>query len=162
MQLELLTTFLYLIPAYISNSSCALAVKIPFVKKHNKPIHPKLLGTHKTWAGLILGTLIGTILGFAIYIFTEFGSFTLAFLGAFGALIGDSIKSFFKRRLNIASGQPFIPFDQIDLVVGSLILQSVITPIPNYVIVLGLLITPILHLGSNIIAYKLKLKEVWW
>lgn len=159
---DILTTFLYLAPAYISNTSCALIVQVHLIKKYNKPINNKFLGSHKTWGGLILGTLIGTACGYCIYLFNDFGSIWLAFFGAFGALLGDSVKSYFKRLLQIQAGQPFFPFDQIDLVIGSLILQSLLMPIPNSVIILGLIITPILHVSTNIIAYKLKLKNVWW
>ena len=36
------------------------------------------------------------------------------------ALLGDLLKSFFKRRLTIAPGRPWIPFDEIDWVAGAL------------------------------------------
>jgi hypothetical protein len=40
----------------------------------------------------------------------------------FGAVAGDAAKSFFKRRLAIAPGSPWIPFDQLDFAVGALVL----------------------------------------
>ena len=72
------------------------------------------------------------------------------------------IKSFFKRRIGIKRGQPWPPFDQLDFLTGGILLYS-LTSIPDSRIVLILyMITPIGHLISNIIAYNLKLKNVWW
>lgn len=34
----------------------------------------------------------------------------------------DSVKSFVKRRVGIAPGEPGIPFDQLDFVIGALVL----------------------------------------
>jgi CDP-2,3-bis-(O-geranylgeranyl)-sn-glycerol synthase len=37
-------------------------------------------------------------------------------------MAGDAVKSFLKRRAGIRPGRPWIPFDQIDFVVGELVL----------------------------------------
>jgi len=39
-----------------------------------------------------------------------------------GAMAGDSTKSFFKRRTDIPPGEPWIPFDQVDFLLGALVL----------------------------------------
>ena len=41
----------------------------------------------------------------------------------FGALTGDAIKSFFKRRVNIPPGVSWFPFDQIDYIIGGIALS---------------------------------------
>lgn len=94
----------------------------------------RLLGDHKTVSGLVLGLLAGGLTGWIQHL--AYGSSTLqsislisyasvfvslyigVLLGA-GVLTGDAIKSFIKRRLRIAPGQPWIPFDQIDFVLGA-------------------------------------------
>jgi CDP-2,3-bis-(O-geranylgeranyl)-sn-glycerol synthase len=38
-----------------------------------------------------------------------------------GAIAGDLLKSFFKRRFNISSGRSWIPFDQVDYLLGGLL-----------------------------------------
>ena len=38
-------------------------------------------------------------------------------------MAGDSIKSFFKRRAGIAPGESWMPADQLDFVVGALVLM---------------------------------------
>ena len=86
----------------------------------------------------------------------------LSFYLGLGALLGDLVKSFFKRKIGIKSGEPWIIFDQIDYVIGGLIFGSVMV-IPGIELIITLLIiSPLFSLGANIIAYKLKIKKVWW
>jgi len=102
----------------------------------------RVLGDHKTWRGLVVGVLAGA-LTFALQqaIFRAGWLQALALLdydacsplpGAllgFGALLGDAVKSFFKRGLGIAPGGTWIPFDQLDFLVGAwLCVLPVVTP----------------------------------
>ncbi len=76
--------------------------KITFMDKH------PLLGSHKTLGGFISGIAAGGICAF----FSGFpagigiGAGTLA-------MLGDSISSFIKRRLNLPEGKDIFPLDQI-------------------------------------------------
>jgi CDP-2,3-bis-(O-geranylgeranyl)-sn-glycerol synthase len=79
-----------------------------------------------------------------------------------GAIIGDSVKSFFKRQFNVAPGSSWVPFDQIDYILGGLIfslpyssayLISTFPYIETFVIWVGL------HFISTFVGYKLKLKS---
>jgi CDP-2,3-bis-(O-geranylgeranyl)-sn-glycerol synthase len=80
----------------------------------------------------------------------------------FGALAGDSIKSFFKRRLGFAPGKAWVPFDQLDFIVGGLTLTSLYV-FPGWAAVsVLLLLTPALHYLTNWTAYKIGLKDVPW
>lgn len=89
-----------------------------------------------------------------------------------GAIAGDAIKSFFKRRLNRKPGAPFFPFDQLDFVIGALLSlipfyifdsQSFFTsPFQLSILLTLLILTPLLHLLTNLLAYALGLKKVWW
>jgi CDP-2,3-bis-(O-geranylgeranyl)-sn-glycerol synthase len=94
--------------------------------------------------------------------YTFYNSVLIGFLLGFGALLGDSIKSFFKRQLSIKPGRPFPVFDQIDYVLGSLLLVLTSVNLSWQIIVIILLISPLLPIIANIIAYSLKLKKVWW
>jgi len=72
------------------------------------------------------------------------------------------IKSFFKRRISIPSGKPWIVFDQIDYSVGALLLAIIIfVPSLNHIITI-IIISSVFAFGSNVIAYFLGLKKVWW
>jgi CDP-2,3-bis-(O-geranylgeranyl)-sn-glycerol synthase len=85
----------------------------------------------------------------------------LGFLMGLGEGFGDVIKSFIKRRLNIGSGKPFIPFDQMSFL-GALLL-SLIFYVPSGGHILAIIvISPLLPVIANIVAYNLGWKKVWW
>jgi CDP-2,3-bis-(O-geranylgeranyl)-sn-glycerol synthase len=44
---------------------------------------------------------------------------------SFGAIFGDLIESFIKRRLKIPSGAPFTPRDQTDYIVGMIVFSYI-------------------------------------
>lgn len=80
-----------------------------------------------------------------------------------GAILGDLIESFIKRRLKIKSGKSWPVFDQVDFIIGAWFVMIIIYPLIDWkYFFIALIITPLLHLLSNVIAYKLKLKKVWW
>ena len=92
----------------------------------------------------------------------------------FMALVGDAVKSYFKRRRKIARGGSWFPFDQLDFVVFGLLgilLASPLLPagwavhayfLDWVVLVTLLVLTPALHLLVNRIGYWLGLKDVPW
>jgi len=84
------------------------------------------------------------------------------FLLSFGALIGDLIGSFIKRRLDLQRGQPAPVLDQSDFVIGALIFSFVEYIPPIEIILILLVLTPMIHLLANMIGYKLKLKREPW
>lgn len=171
----LILSSLYLfLPAYFANMCPVFAsrLKLPF----GKPISEKLFGSHKTYRGFLagfIGALIILIIQKTIFDLGFLHSISLldykllnllpyALAMGIGALIGDVGKSFVKRRLKIAPGEAFIPFDQIDFIIASTVFLMPIYIMPLKIFIIALLITPILHLMANIVAYKLKLKEVWY
>jgi len=134
----------------------------------------RLLGDHKTIRGFIVGWLAALIFVLVqAYIYDQsstvrdwypidFSDFNLvlwATLLSLGALGGDLVKSFFKRRLNIAPGKPWVPFDQTDYVAGTLLasLAVIVLPLRYYLIaaVLGLVLHPI----STFLGWIFKLKD---
>ncbi len=101
----------------------------------------------------------------------------IALFGAivgFMALLGDAVKSYFKRRTGRARGSPWVPFDQLDFVVSGLIGMALASPLladgwvaaallDDWVVLATLVaLTPLLHFLVNVIGYALKLKEVPW
>lgn len=85
-----------------------------------------------------------------------------AFLLALGGLTGDLIGSFIKRRLNLERGRPAPLIDQLDFICFALLFGYFITPISVEYIIILIVLTPVIHLIANIIAYYLKLKSVPW
>ena len=168
-----------ILPAYVANASAVLiggGIPIDFNKKwRGKPI----FGKGKTWRGFFGGAAIGIVFGMIMNFFKQFdGKYSIFIISSlsFGALIGDLIKSFIKRRIGKKQGEKWIIADQIDFLLGaflfSYIMSIILQPylhenwfLKNFKIwhILFLLFfTPILHLVTNIMAYLFKYKEVPW
>ena len=78
------------------------------------------------------------------------------------ALIGDLIESFFKRQLNIKPGNKFIPFDQIDWVIGSSIILIFFEYISLKESLIAILLFFILHIVTKHIGFYLNLDNKKW
>ena len=187
--------FWLILPAYIANASAKLfggGTPIDFGKKCKDG--KRILGDGKTWRGLIIGTLIGMIGGFglsigAFYInqvapsyitvsnFLEFPlMIPIIFSICFGALIGDIIESYFKRRVGRDRGQDWIPFDQLDFILGVLFFSFLMAGLLHLLGLTGnnwffdnfgawhvlilLIFTPFFHLLSNFIHKKIEAKKL--
>ena len=119
------SSILILLPAMIANMTPVLLK----IKYWNTPINESTFGKNKTWRGF-LGAIITGILSFLvlvkfnIIIFPGDLSFIIfvGFLFGFGAIGGDLIKSFLKRKIGIPPGESWLPWDQIDYVLGMIIL----------------------------------------
>ncbi len=162
----ILSTILFMLPAYLANMSPVLFSKL-FKKKY--PIdfgkslgRERILGEGKTWNGIFIGVLIGSLTGYVISLFWPEMSLTLAVMLSLGALTGDVIKSFFKRRIGIKSGGIMPLADQLDFVLGAFAFAAILKIFNWRYFVIALIITPLLHLITNVIGYKLRLKKVWW
>ena len=80
----------------------------------------------------------------------------------FGALAGDLVKSFFKRRIGINPGAKFIPFDQTDFVVGALVFIMPIFDLTLEIFFASLLLSFILDIIVNHAAFYLKIRNEKW
>jgi len=167
-ELIILTIILYTIPLYIANAAPVLFQgKIP-VDLGASIRGKRVLGDGKTFSGALAGIAAGSLAGLIIalafpQILTQFPLyFPLAVTLSFGAIIGDMVKSFFKRRLGIASGAKWFLADQLDFVVGGLLFSFLIRFPEAEVVLVLLLATVFIHIATNFAAFKLKLKKVPW
>ena len=140
----------------------------------NKPINEKRFGTNKTWRGIIVATIFGGIVfilqkyfhsrGFQSLSLIDYSDFSIlfGFILGFGAIMGDLIKSYYKRKAGIPPGKPWIPYDQLDFVLGGLILGLFFYVPPANVILVLFVVSPILHLGINFIGYLFGINESKW
>ena len=176
----------FMLPAYLANvSALAFGGGLPVDFKVNFTDGRRLLGDGVTWRGTIIGILIGTGIAaiqgliFMYYgdIFTllpgwvtiegliphNFGEWILLGLAlSGGALIGDAVGSFIKRRMNVGRGEPAPVLDQLDFVIGALLFASLVVTIPIALIILIIILSAFLHLAANIIAYFTGVKDVWY
>jgi CDP-2,3-bis-(O-geranylgeranyl)-sn-glycerol synthase len=112
---DVIAAFWLFLPAGIANSVPVILTKLLGA---GRAVDERLFGAHKTWQGLIGGTVAGVVC-FALQKTLRsvdapwlFGIFISA-----GALFGDLVKSLIKRRLRIVPGRSWFPFDQLDFIV---------------------------------------------
>ncbi|MFX0006544.1 MAG: CDP-2,3-bis-(O-geranylgeranyl)-sn-glycerol synthase [Promethearchaeota archaeon] len=91
-------------------------------------------------------------------------------LASYGAVLGDLIGSFLKRRFNIKSGEPFWIIDQLDFALVALLFIAIpgfIAPnlffLPDpFIIIFLIILTPAVSVIANTVAYVIGLKDVPW
>jgi CDP-2,3-bis-(O-geranylgeranyl)-sn-glycerol synthase len=177
MLLELVAVaFWAMLPAYVPNNVAVLAGGGAPIDSGRTMGGRRLLGDGKTWRGTAVGTLAGFVLaqaltalapvvlrttGVAVPTFPVTAAFGLAF----GAMLGDIAASFLKRRTGRERGASFPVVDQLDFVAGALGCAALLDfawfsttfslPVLGVVVVL----TPVLHVATNVVAYVLGLKD---
>lgn len=165
-----------LIPAGFANMSAVAAVRL--FPRCNYPADlyktfrkKRIFGEHKTLRGLIAGVIIGEVVYlvqlYILHIFPEFrniaiipvssGLWWLGFIMGLGALCGDMVKSFFKRQVGILPGKYWIPFDQIDWIVGSLLLSAPFISLTLSYVFTACLFGFFLSIMVKFIGYRLKI-----
>ena len=178
----------YLLPAALGNhnASCGQSLWLPeiakkYLAKLAVPIDSgakwrgaEILGKNKTWRGLVVGVVTGIIVsGIQAILFLnidffrnntliDYGRvnfFLFGFLMGGGALFGDLVKSFIKRRLARSPGKPWFPWDQLDWIAGAMIASSPFyAPSPMVAAVTAVLYVSV-HLCSDRIVYHMGIKK---
>ncbi len=159
----LIEAFLYILPAYIANCSAVIFGGGKPLDNNKKYKGKRILGDGKTIKGTVFGITCGFLTGLVITLATRNTIFLgLGLLVSIGAISGDIIASFFKRRIGVNRGGPVPLLDQLDFVFGALILGSILK-IPSLWAFLAIIIfTPSIHLTTNLIAYYIGLKKDPW
>jgi CDP-2,3-bis-(O-geranylgeranyl)-sn-glycerol synthase len=191
--LIIVQAFWIVIPIYVANASAVIVgggTPIDFGRTWKDG--RRILGDGKTWRGLFTGTFLGVTAGFGLAVVASYLSASpYSFLAltnfegfplmipllislCFGALLGDIIESFFKRRIGKDRGQDWIPFDQLDFIVGALLFSFLTSEllyllqvthdhwffvhITSWHILVLLLVTPFIHISANFLFRKMKKK----
>ena len=171
--------FWFIIPAYAANG-------IPPFARGKRPLDfgkswkgKRIFGEGKTIEGTIAGFFGGLVWGYILMLFQSYVqinqgvsinqdiglvvmNWPLIVLITIGALLGDIIGSFAKRRLDLSRGAQFPFVDQLGFAVVAIIIAS-----PIYVVQIGSIVfiivsTAFVHMFGNYIAFKTKLKNVPW
>lgn len=178
MLILILKSLWFILPAGLANSGASLGRFIPFLAQpvdFNKTLGGKpIFGVNKTYKGLVLGIITGTFVFllqkefYGYQFFKDISLFdyskTSPWIGlalASGAILGDLMASFFKRRFNKNPGQTWFPWDQIDWVIGAFILTIPFIQIPINVILTTFILGLILHILTKIIGYWMGLEKSW-
>lgn len=179
---DILFALWFFLPAGIANLVPVFAAHIPVIKKFEAPIDggltfrgKRVFGSHKTWRGMIVGIIAGTlVLWLQQFLFTEFSwirsfasevdyrhlpTLIMGPLFAIGALGGDAIESFFKRQRGIAPGKGWFPFDQTDFIIGGAIATMPFVQLSIWHYLWLLILWLGVHVISTVIGYFLGLKD---
>ncbi len=175
----LITAFWLMLPAYIPNNCAALfGGGTPLDGGRIFQDGRRTLGDGKTFRGTFAGTVCGVLVGLlqnqiAPHLgLPTFGSgyeqIPILLALSLGAMLGDIVAAFFKRRMGLQRGAPLFIIDQLDFVFGAWLAAILIAPqwfdqhFTINIVIIVLIITPILHRASNIIGYKMGAKREPW
>ena len=175
----IVVAFWAMLPAYVPNNAAVLFGGGRPIDGGRTWGDSRLLGDGKTWRGTAGGTAAGVALALALNAIRpaaadalaaslpEFPVIAAVTLAA-GAMAGDITASFIKRRSGRERGAAFPGLDQLDFVVGALVPTAVLVPswfggtFTGPVLAVVLVLTPVLHVGTNVLAYYLGLKDEPW
>lgn len=160
---EIILTYL---PAMVANMAPIIAHRVGVFLWLDRPINTRLFGAHKTVRGFVTGVGAGAMTAACMSFFIDTsvytsltGATTFGAVTGFGALLGDSVKSFFKRRKNISSGTSWIPFDQIDFVLGATLFGLFFIRIPIVIVVTALVIVGCASYIVSVVGVALHIKR---
>ncbi len=179
---DILFALWFLLPAAMANVSPILTNKIPGFKDWQTPIDGgrmyhgmPLLGPHKTWRGLVSGIIMATIVLWLQQLlvartawaetlagsvdYKQLPTLILGPLFGLGAIGGDAIESFFKRRLRIPSGHSWIPLDQLDYSIGGILVSLPFVILRPALYAWMLVLYFVIHLGSSYLGWRTGFKE---
>jgi CDP-2,3-bis-(O-geranylgeranyl)-sn-glycerol synthase len=165
--LDRLIQLVYLMaPAYVANMTPPF---VRFWRGWNRPIHERWFGSHKT--------VVGAAAGIALALATAAVQSMIAWEGSLvpsdrwllvgsllgcGAMGGDVVKSWFKRRLRIPPGGRWVPFDQLDFVIGALLLIWPLASIGLADAAVILAVSFVGDLAVNRVAFWLGIRSAPW
>jgi CDP-2,3-bis-(O-geranylgeranyl)-sn-glycerol synthase len=170
---DIVYAFYYILPAYVANA-------VPVIFGGGYPLDAgklfwdgkPMFGSNKTVRGFFAGLLVGTFAGFVLSSLYQLDGFPqdllfqynilLGFTLSLGALTGDLLHSFIKRRIDISPGSPLPVADQLDFALGALLFSVLVYPPPLHIAVIILVVTPPIHLSTNFLAYLIGAKKTPW
>ena len=120
-----------------------------------------VFGSHKTVRGVLAGVIAGSLVGLGESLVDPrlvLGGIMIAL----GSVIGDLFGAFIKRRFRVEPGRAFPVLDQLDFILGGLLLGYVFFPVSLISAVLVVVVTPPIHLATNYGAFLLGIKKTRW
>jgi CDP-2,3-bis-(O-geranylgeranyl)-sn-glycerol synthase len=178
---KILETLWFYLPASTATMAPVIVHRLNLFPSLFKPIDGgltwkgiRLFGDHKTVRGTLAGFIAALLTGWVQYELSEQPFFTdisllnystikfsiaqAAILGV-GALLGDILKSFFKRRVRIAPGAGLPVFDQIDYIIGASLAALYFNVITISHVALAVIILGFGSHLTSVIGVRLHIKE---
>ncbi|MCD4760456.1 CDP-archaeol synthase [bacterium] len=131
----------------------------------------RFFGDHKTFRGFFFGILSAVLfvhfqkaiypsmINYSILNYYQINVWIVGLLMGWGALLGDLVRSFIKRRLGTPPGVYWFPFDQIDWLIGTQVFVIFYLDLNWQIVVASLLLSIIIHPLVNYSCYLLKLQK---
>lgn len=179
---NILLALWFFIPAGFANVAPVLVAKLPGLREWNSPIDggrllhgQPLLGPHKTWRGLLAGLILATAVLYVQQLLyghydaikyvadgVDYSHLPVLILGplfALGALGGDALESFFKRRRGLKSGQAWVGFDQLDYILGAILFTLPVVQLQPVQYLWVIVVWFAIHLAASYIGWVIGLKD---
>ena len=173
----LIKIFWLMLPAAAANMMPPLARYLPSLKQ---PLDfgcsfrgKRITGSNKTYRGLAVGILAALLVvwgektlypimsGYSLIDYAAVNPWLLGLWMGAGALLGDALKSFFKRQLNIPPGARWIPFDQIDWILGTIFVLAWYVQFSFPVVAGAIVLMGALHVVVNYLGVLIGIKSHW-
>ncbi len=148
---------IFILPAWIANGT-------PVIFGGGKPLDMgrHIFGNHKTWRGTTSGLIGGFIIASLEYVFFS-QPLMLGFAITVGAIVGDLAGSFLKRRAHVKEGVNVPILDQYSFFVVAILFSLPYGGLPGLVgLAVIVVLTGVLHRGTNIMAHRARIKKVPW
>jgi CDP-2,3-bis-(O-geranylgeranyl)-sn-glycerol synthase len=174
----ILKCFYLMLPAYFANMAPVFFKNINLLRyplDFNTKLGGKpLLGKNKTFRGLVFGVILAIFVAYVQSVaytndffsgisFLKYESWVvIGVLMGLGAIAGDAVESFFKRRLGIKPGGKFIPFDQTDYVIGALVFIIPVFGFDVSIFLVSIILGLVLHIMINHISFYLGFRNEKW
>jgi len=171
--LLLLQALWFILPAYAANAFPPLLNGERPLDFNRKISKKRVLGNGKTIEGTLGGIFFGFFIGLIqIYVqgfvpanwslgLTEM-TIPIVLLLSIGAMKGDVLGSFIKRRFGVEQGNS-VPFlDQLGFLVFAILFAGFVVSVRIELILVLLIITPPIHWVTNIAGYIAKVKKTPW
>lgn len=179
----LLSCFYFFLPAYFTNMTPPFIRRVGLFKVLDKPVDfgkkflgEPIFGSNKSWRGVIFGIIVGILIflvqgwlyqfpfikEITFFDYSKINIFLFGFLISTGAVFGDLLFAFIKRRLKMHPGQRFIPFDQTNYVIGAALFLNPLLKFNISTWLTVFILTFFLHIIVNLIGFWLGINKNKW
>lgn len=179
--IDLAFAFWFFAPAGIANMVPILVARLLGPNRLALPLDfgkslggKRVFGDNKTWRGLFFGVLAAVLIcllqfyiGDQTYLpftatrpeYDQAQPAILGFLLGLGALSGDAVESYFKRRAGVKAGEAWFPFDQLDYIIGAIIFSWWLVPVGFMEIISLITVWFAMHLIFSYIGFRTGFKK---
>ena len=176
------TCLWFALPAYVGNMAPVFAKKLckdrfaTPVDLSRRVRGRRLSGSNKTYRGIVAAIVFSLAMvtvqralygnsgvqSISLVDYHNINWLVFGVLMGLGAMLGDLAKSMAKRQLDKHPGESWRPFDQVDFLIGAVLLTSVVYLPPAHVVAGILVIVPLVKVTVDHVGVYLHLYDSKW